>query len=36
MLFVEGDLEKENTKVSAKDCNIKIGSLHVQFKGGAR
>ncbi|XP_068718135.1 bactericidal permeability-increasing protein-like isoform X1 [Montipora capricornis] len=33
--FVDGDLEKENTKVSAKDCNIKIGSLHVQFKGGA-
>ena len=34
--MLEGDLEKDDAKVSAKDCKIKIGSLHVTFKGGAR
>lgn len=33
--YVDGDLEKDDAKVSAKDCKIKIGSLHVTFKGGA-
>ncbi|KAL9971785.1 hypothetical protein ACROYT_G017992 [Oculina patagonica] len=33
--FVDGDLEKEKGKVSAKDCVMKIGSVHVKFKGGA-
>ncbi|XP_029203410.1 BPI fold-containing family C protein-like [Acropora millepora] len=33
--FLDGDLENENAKVKAKDCQIKIGSLHVKFKGGA-
>jgi len=33
--YVDGDLEKEGAKVNAKDCKIKIGSLHVKFKGGA-
>lgn len=33
---LEGDLEKEKGKVSAKDCVMKIGSVHVKFKGGAR
>lgn len=33
--YVDGDLQKEAAKVRAKDCKIKIGSLHVTFKGGA-
>ena len=36
LYLIEGDLENENAKVKAKDCQIKIGSLHVKFKGGAR
>jgi len=35
LCLIEGDLENENPKVKAKDCQIKIGSLHVKFKGGA-
>ncbi|KAM7443920.1 hypothetical protein ABFA07_007300 [Porites harrisoni] len=33
--YVDGDLETKDAKVSAKDCSIKIGTLHVKFKGGA-
>lgn len=33
--YVDGDLEKNQGKVSAKDCVMKIGSVHVKFKGGA-
>ena len=36
MFVHEGDLEDKKGKVSAKDCTMKIGSVHVEFKGGAR
>ncbi|KAJ7371792.1 hypothetical protein OS493_023132 [Desmophyllum pertusum] len=34
--YVDGDLEQNEGKVSAKNCTMKIGSVHVKFKGGAR
>ena len=34
--WLKGDLETKDAKVSAKDCSINIGTLHVKFKGGAR
>lgn len=36
ILLLQGDLGKNQGKVSAKDCVMKIGSVHVKFKGGAR
>ena len=33
---LEGNLGKNQGKVSAKDCVMNIGSIHVKFKGGAR
>ena len=36
IFVLKGDLEKNQGKVSAKDCVMKIGSVHVKFKGGAR
>jgi len=36
IFVLEGDLGKNQGKVSAKDCVMKIGSVHVKFKGGAR
>ena len=35
-ILLQGDLGKKQGKVSAKDCVMKIGSVHVKFKGGAR
>lgn len=35
MSGIEGNLG-EKGKVSAKDCTMKIGSVHIKFKGGAR
>jgi len=36
IFVLEGDLGKNQGQVSAKDCVMKIGSVHVKFKGGAR
>lgn len=36
MSGIEGNLGEKKGKVSAKDCTMKIGSVHIKFKGGAR
>lgn len=33
--YVDGNLGEKKGKVSAKDCTMKIGSVHIKFKGGA-